>query len=121
MTSATWSCRDLIMESASAANAEPGGVVALGGLAVGDPRDGVLQMHGAGLGVGLVPGDRLQTLRADHRTRLVGAIHQIVAEIVLDVDDPHDVVLGRALRFHRDLRLHLLMAELRLRAPGGRR
>src|SRR4029077_10184178 len=83
-------------------------------LALGEARDGVLEMHGAGFGIGLVPSDRLQPLGADHRARDIGAVSQVVAEIVVAVDDPHHVVIWSLLSLHRDLRLDLLVARVEI-------
>ena len=74
-------------------------------------------MHGAGFGIGLVPSDRLQPLGADNRARDVGAVGQVVAEIVVAVDDPHHVVVRSLLGLHRNLRLDLLVARVEISCP----
>ena len=57
-----------------------------------------------------VPGDGDEPVRAGDGARLGGAEQEIVAEDVRLVGDDHHLVVGRALRQHRHLRLDLLMA-----------
>src|SRR5262249_4628328 len=76
-------------------------------------------MHRAILGIGRVPGDRLEALGSYDGPREIGSIGKIVAKTLIAVHHPNHIVVGSLLRYHRNLALHLLIAGISI--PRSRR
>ena len=99
-------------------NRNPRRIIALGHHPLGEALEAVLHLGAGILLVGAVPGDRDQTLRADHRARVVVAVRHVLAEPLHGIDHPHHVVRGRPLGHLGHLRLNLLMARIGARIGG---